>query len=120
MKIGTFLLGGLAGAALVMVMRRNGRLTAMAGSVGQQMRSRMGGMKEEAIGKMLNMRFGGSRNASSGESSRRDNRSGFAKDSASGSAKDGGLDEIAHLASQDSEVQQRVNEILEQNGQHRI
>ncbi|GIO11718.1 hypothetical protein J19TS2_12730 [Cohnella xylanilytica] len=114
MKIGTFVLGGLAGAALVMVMQRNGRLSAMAGSVGQQMRSRMGGMKEDAIGKMLNMRFGGSRSSSGGDASasRRNN--------ASDAAKSGGLDEIAHLASQDSEVQQQVNEILDQNGQHRI
>ncbi|WP_027093682.1 hypothetical protein [Cohnella thermotolerans] len=108
-RVGTFVVGGLAGIAMVMIMQRNKRMSAMAGSLGQNLMSRMGGMKEEAIGKMLNMRFTGRH--SDKESSRR---------SENGEAVSGGLDQVAHLASKDSEVQRRVNEILEQNGHHQI
>lgn len=116
MKLTTFVLGGLAGAAAVMLLQRNARMAAMAGNMGwSQIKSRMNGMKEEAVGKMLNMRIPGANGDAFGfggkDRSRRDEEP---RESA------GGLDKVAHLAAQDSEVQRRVNEILEESGQHRI
>lgn len=115
MKMGSFLIGGLAGAAVVMMMQRNKRIAAMAGNMGQGFRNRMGSMKEDAIGRMLNMRFGDKDRSSAREASDAESR-----EDRSHSSSGGGLDTIAHLAAQDSGVQRQVNEILEQSGQHRI
>lgn len=96
MKFSTFILGGLVGAAAVMIIQRNGRMASLAGNIGwNRIKTRMNGMKDDAIGKMWSSRF------ESHES-------------------EGGLDKVANLASQDSDVQRRVNEILEESGQHRI
>ncbi|CAM3777508.1 hypothetical protein COLU111180_07925 [Cohnella lubricantis] len=96
MKVSAFLLGGLAGAAAVIFIQRNKRMVSAVGNIGwSQVKSRVNGMKDEAIGKMWSKSF-------------------ESHDSA------GGLDKVAHLAAQDSEVQRRVNEILEESGQNQI
>lgn len=89
----------------------------MAGSLGHQVKSRMNDMKGEAIGKMMNMSFTGSNAADMLGLGGKENSRGR---ETSSDSKSGGLDQVAHLAAQDSEVQRRVNEILEQSGQHQI
>ncbi|MFC5403846.1 hypothetical protein [Cohnella soli] len=60
MKLGTFIIGGLAGAAVVMMVRRNRMMSAVAANVGGQLRQRMSDMKDDAIEKALNMKFASS------------------------------------------------------------
>jgi len=110
-----FIMGGLAGAAAVMLFQRNRRMFAMAGNLGQQVKSRMNGMKGEAIGKMLNMNIAGNAAEMLGFGGKENSRGREASGDETG-----GLEQVAHLAAQDSEVQRRVNEILEQSGQNRI
>lgn len=107
MKIGTFVIGGLAGAALVMMIQRNQMMSAIASSMGQSVKNRAGNMKDEWIGRAM-AKFGGTSFASSRRS-----------DDAFRS-EDDGLGKIGQLASQDPEVSKEINAILEQNGQDRI
>ncbi|MCC3373483.1 hypothetical protein [Cohnella sp. REN36] len=111
MKIGTFIAGGLAGAALVMLMRR-GRMPMMAGQVGRMLKHRMSDMKEGAVGRMMNMGWSDTGESRHRESSRRESHRA--------SSERGGLAEVAHLASQDASVKREVNDILDQSGQHSI
>lgn len=118
MKIGTFVMGGLAGAALVMMIQRNQMMSAVASSMGQSMKHRAGNMKNELIGRAMT-KFGGMSFASSKHSDSRHSRD----ESGSGDAfrsEDDGLGKIGQLASQDPEVSKEINAILEQNGQDRI
>jgi hypothetical protein len=111
MRIGTFVIGGLAGAAIVMMIQRNQMMSAVAAGVGHSLKQRMSGMKEDAIEKALNMKFVSSlKRSSENERSSRN----------SSSSDEGGLDQIEKLVSQDSGVSNEINSILEQNGQHRI
>lgn len=104
MKIGTFVMGGLAGAAIVMMIQRNQMMSAVAASMGQSVKSRLNDVKNELVGRALNMKF-----------------DGFSSKSASSSEKDeGGLSRVSQIASQDPEVTEQINAILEQNGQDRI
>lgn len=103
MRIGTLVMGGLAGAAIVMMIQRNQMMSAVAAGVGQSLKQRMGGMKDDAIEKALNMKFASSFNA------RKPSQ-----------ADAGALDQVNKLIAQDPEVSKEVNSIMEQNGQHRI
>ncbi|MBB6674175.1 hypothetical protein [Cohnella nanjingensis] len=116
MKIGTFVMGGLAGAAVVLLMQRNGRMAAMAGQVGQRMKHRMSGMKEDAFGKMLNMSWSGSDRHGGSDSHRGSDRHASNRSS----SESGGLEQVAHLASQDAKVKREVNDILNQSGHDHI
>jgi hypothetical protein len=98
MKFRTFMLGGLAGAAVVLLMQqRNVKMAGMAGNLGQKIRQRMNGLKDDAIGKMLNMRPGSGRRSS----------------------ESGGLDKVSELAAQDANVRREVDSVLEESGRHR-
>ncbi|MFC5531714.1 hypothetical protein [Cohnella yongneupensis] len=111
MKIGTFVMGGLAGAAIVMMIQRNQMMSAVAASMGQNMKSRMNDMKDEMIGKALNMKFGGSAKRSSSSSNHSEHA--FDEDNED-------LSKVSLLASKDPKVTEQINAILEQNGQDRI
>jgi hypothetical protein len=111
MKIGTFVIGGLAGAAIVMMIQRNQMMSTVAGNVRQNLKSRMGEMKDDAIEKALNMKFASSFRKAS-DSDRHANNSS--------SSRAGGLDEVEKLVAKDPGVSSEVNSILEENGQHRI
>ena len=113
MKMGPFVLGGLAGAALAVMIRRNRRLSAMAGSLGGLLSERMTGMKDMAFGKALNnMKFAGGKLRASdfGKKHERDGAVGHSD----------GIEQVARLASEDPGVQREIDEILEDNGRHRI
>ena len=102
MRLGAFVLGGLAGAAVVMLMQNRTRV-AVANGIGQMFRQRMNQVKETAIEKGLNVKFNGGM---------------FQGTAAKNSA--GGLDQVKHLASRDSQVKNEVNEILSENGQQQM
>jgi hypothetical protein len=111
MRIGTLVLGGLAGAAIVMMIQRNQMMSSAAANMGQNMKRRMNNMKDDAIEKALNMKFASSfgRTSDMGQKSHK-----------SSQAHDGGLDQVEKLASQDPDVSKEINSILEQNRQHQI
>jgi hypothetical protein len=111
LKIGTLVIGGLAGAAIVMLIQRNQRMSAVAASVGHNLKHRMGEMKDDAIEKALNMKFASSFRRASDSTENRSNSS---------SSHEGGLDKVEKLISHDPHVKSEINSILEQNGQHRI
>ena len=117
MKTTTFLMGALAGAAVVMIARRNRMVSAAAGMVGERMKSRWNGMKEDTIGRIVGGRFGSSDKIGHRESSGYSSRSPDRKHSSDNGT---GLSQVAHLAAQDSGVKESINEILEQSGEHRI
>jgi Tfp pilus assembly protein PilV len=110
MRIGTLVIGGLAGAAIVMMIQRNQRMSSAAANLGQNMMHRMNNMKDDAIEKAMNMKFASSfgRASDNGQKSHK-----------SFQAHDGGLDKVEELASQDPNVSKEINSILEQNRQHR-
>jgi hypothetical protein len=112
MRLGTFVMGGLAGAALCMMVQRNRNMSAIADGVGQMLKQRMNDMKEDVMQKGIDLKFSnGFMGSSSGKSNR--NSSGFKSGT-------DGLDEVEHIASHDPHVKQEINEILHQNEQHRI
>jgi hypothetical protein len=111
MRIGTFVIGGLAGAAIVMMIQRNQMMSAVAAGVGHSLKQRMSGMKEDAIEKALNMKFASSFKRPS--ESERNSRKSSTSDGA-------GLDQVEKLIAQDPEVSKEINSIMNLNGQHRI
>lgn len=111
MKVGSFVIGGLAGAAIVMMIQRNQMMSAVAAGVGSSMKQRMSNMKDDAIEKALNMKFASSFNRFSNNG----------KSTVHTSQKnDGGLAEVEKLAFQDPGVSKEINSILEQNGEQQI
>jgi len=110
LKIGTFVIGGLAGAALVMMFRRNARMSAFASSVGDNVKHRMSDWKDEAIDKALHMKFMGNGSRRGGGGDSRSDRS-----FRSSSSDEGGLDAIKDLISQDPAVGKEVDAILRHN-----
>ncbi len=106
MRLGTFVLGGLAGAAVVMLMQ-NRTMVAVTNGFGQMFRQRMNQVKETAIEKGLNVKFNGGMFQGAGM-----------KNASAHSA--GGLDQVKHLASRDSHVKHEVNENLSENGQQQM
>jgi len=111
MKIGTFVIGGLAGAAIAMMIQRNQRMSAAATSLGHNLKQRVNNMKDDAIGKAMGMKF-----ASSFRSAGSDGRSEHPF--SSHSSREGGLHEVEKLISQDPEVGAEVESILNENGRH--
>ncbi|WP_027084988.1 hypothetical protein [Cohnella panacarvi] len=113
MKIGTFVMGGLAGVAIVMLIQRNQMMSAVCASMGQSMKNKMGGMKDEMIGKALGSKFVNNimTRSSASSSNRKEQHSG--SDHAD-------LSQVSQLASQDPQVANQINAILEQSGQNRI
>jgi len=104
LKIGSFIIGGLAGAAIAMLIQRNPQMSAVASSIGGNVKRRMNGWKDDAIEKGLNMRFASS----------------FRKSpQASSSTSVDGADAIEKLISQDPEVGKEVDAILGENGHRR-
>ncbi len=119
LRIGTFVMGGLAGAALAVWLQRNRNMSAAAASMGHNVKKRMLGMKDDAIEKAMNMKFASSfrrigENRDEHRSSHDDRRSAH---SASSRARDeAGMEQIRNLVSQDPEVGKEVEKILNQNG----
>jgi len=107
MKIGTFVMGGLAGAAIAIWMQRNRRMSSAAASVGQNVKHRVAGLKDDAIEKAMNMKFAGAFRRS-GESN--------SEHRASASSDGEGKEIIESLISQDPDVGKEVDAILNQNG----
>lgn len=103
-RFATFLIGSLAGAAAVMMIQRNSRVMAMAGMAGQTLKRKAGEMmKDEAFGRFFQSRTGRERDSEA---------KAFRDRDASGMD---GLQQVAHLAAQDSEVKRNVNEILDEH-----
>jgi len=110
MKISAFVLGGIAGAAAVMLLRKQS-FSALAGGMSQMMRG--GEAKKGLRGMPLSVLFGsggGSEKSSTGKESA----------ASSGSSPEPGIERIAHIASKDEGVKKEINEILEQNDQPQI
>ena len=112
MKIRTLVRVGLAGAAIVMMVRRNPMMSTAAANIWQNLKNRMGEMKDGANEKALNLKF-----ASSNFRNGFDNGKSVKKSSSSHS---GALDQVEKLIAQDPGVSREVNSILEENGHHRI
>ncbi|SFB18748.1 hypothetical protein SAMN05216312_104310 [Cohnella sp. OV330] len=115
MKMATFVIGGIVGAALTVAIRRSPKLSVAAGMLGRELKNRSFGMKEGAIGKMFDMRFGSDHVERRGEQA---NES--LKRTASRNSDRDSLGEIASIVSKDPGVREDVNEILAESGQHRI
>ncbi|MFC4599109.1 hypothetical protein [Cohnella hongkongensis] len=110
MKIGAFVIGGLAGMALVMWLQRNPNLSMAAVSMGSNVKDRMRDLKDEAVEKAMNSKLAnGLRRV--GAENREEQSSPHSR-----SVGDSGKDQIRKLISQDPEVGKAVNDILEQNG----
>lgn len=107
MKLGAFVLGGLAGAAVVWMMR-NRSVAAVADGFGQKMKQRVSQAKATAIDKGLSVNFGGGLFGSSFKGDMDESR---------GDAQSDGLEEAKLIASQDPKVMRDINEILHENGQ---
>jgi hypothetical protein len=113
MKLGTFIVGGMAGAMLAMMFQRNRFLSAIASEVGSSMKKGMSTMKDEAMQKAFNFKFDGfSSNSSTKERHKDRSNAGFESS--------GDLKDIGKLVAHDSDVKREVDAILEQSGQHRI
>lgn len=115
MKMATFVMGGLVGAALTVAIRRSPKWSVAAGMLGRELKNRSFGMKEGALGKMFDMRFNADRSERKGESA-----SEGIKRSASRKSDSDSLGELAGIVSKDPGVRDKVNEILSESGQHRI
>jgi hypothetical protein len=111
MKIRTLVRVGLAGAAIVMMVRRNPMMSTAAANIWQNLKNRMGEMKDGANEKALNLKFASNFRSAS------DNGKSVKKSSSSHS---GALDQVEKLIAQDPGVSREVNSILEENGHHRI
>ncbi|CAM3570616.1 hypothetical protein [Marinicrinis lubricantis] len=95
MRMGTFLLGGIAGAAAVMYLsKRNFSVMAVMPQLTQGLKNTMQSSRD----------IGGSTSKSSG--------------SGTDSAAD--LDKVAEMASKDPSVMGEVNKIMEENGQNSV
>lgn len=113
MKLRTsLLLGGLTGAAVVMIMRNNRAFAGMANGWGSMLKQRLNDAKETAIEKGIGVKFAGGLPGIGGKSG--------ASGSARGDSRSGGLEQVGQLASKDPQVKHQVNEILEESSQHRI
>ena len=109
MKFGAFLLGGIAGAAAAMLLRKQS-LASMAGGMSRMMKSRGGSSAWDSRGKAISLLFGGGGEAAS--------KSGQSEShSEAPDAGESGMEHIARIVSKDEGVKKEINEILEQNGQ---
>jgi hypothetical protein len=118
-KIGAFVMGGLAGAAIAVWIQRNQRMSAAAAAMGHNVKERVMGMKDDAIEKAMNMKFASSFRRFGAESRDEDHghhASHSSHHSSSHSSEEGGMDQIRKLIAQDPEVGKEVDAILGQNG----
>lgn len=114
MKRGTFILGGIAGAMLAMMVKRSPTMSAMCASMGRRLMGQMGGMKEKAMGKGFEMNWMSS--AFNKEKAGKASGKSFGTTGGAGE----GLGEVAELASRDKSVQNEIRDILSENGQERV
>lgn len=114
MKLGTFVMGGLAGAVVVMMIQRNRMMSTVASGVGSNLKRSMNNMKDDAIEKALNMKFASSFKRAT------DSVRHSANASASSESRGGDLDDVRNLAAQDPHVNKEINSILEENREHRL
>jgi len=103
MKLRAFIIGGIAGAATVMLLRKQS-VNAMVGGVSQMLKT---GKAGQIFGQGLNFRFG-NRDSSSPESRQSSEHS----EESNGS---GAYEQLSNMVSNDEQVQKEVNEILKQN-----
>lgn len=106
MKLSAFIAGGLAGVAAVMLWQRNRKMmSAMAGTFGQQVKSRVNNMKGDAFGRMLNMSFSGGK-----DHSRREEASPLEDE----------LKSIARMADSDGGHRRHSEDYADDRDRHRI
>ncbi|CAI6057753.1 hypothetical protein [Cohnella sp. JJ-181] len=117
MKMATFVMGGIVGAALTVAIRRNPKWSMAAGMLGRELKNRSFGSKDSGIGKLFDMRFS-SDTSERGQASGGGSETRKSASSSTGGAQ--GLGEVANLVSEDQGVRDDVNKILEENGQNRI
>lgn len=114
MKLSAFVLGGIAGAAAVMLLRKQS-LASMAGGLSQMMKDRSSGSMKGTQGKALSLLFG------SGGSETGTAKGGHAASKQHASEEeDSGIEEIVRIASEDEGVKKEINEILKQSEQPQI
>lgn len=109
MRLGTFVMGGLAGAAIVMMLQRNNKMSAITSGLGQNLTKGMNGMTDNIIEKALNMKFTGS--SANSSDSRHQNKSSHSR------SRSEDLSEAKKIASKDPDVAHEINSILSENGQ---
>lgn len=106
MKIGSFVMGGLAGAALVMLMK-NQTVTSITSGINQLVKQRANKAASNAKLQGLKLAFG--------------NADAAADDSASASGHSaGGIEQVKQLAAKDAQVKEETNRILQQNNESTI
>lgn len=109
MKLGAFIIGGLAGAAVVMLLR-NQSVTAMTGGVSQMLKS-SSGKAGKALMQGLNVRFGDRASSSSSQTqTSADHQAASSGDSES-------FEQLKNIVSKDEQLKKDVNDIFEQNKQ---
>lgn len=113
MKLGAFVLGGIAGAAAVMLLRKQS-FASMAGGMSQMMKSWGGSSMRDSQGKALSLLFGSGGGAAATKSGQ-----SASKPQAS-HGEESGIEQIARIASKDESVKKEINEILEQNEQPQL
>ncbi len=124
MKLSAFVLGGIAGAAAVMLLRKQS-LASMAGGMSQMMKGWSSGSKRDSQGKALSLLFGSgggsdTSTSKSGQAASQSQASHNSHTSRASHAEESGIEQIAQIASKDDSVKKEINEILEQNEQPQI
>lgn len=113
MKLSAFVLGGIAGAATVMLLRKQS-FASVAGGMSRMMKTWGGESDRNSKGKALSLMFGSGSHSSAANS-------GQSGEKTQSTGEEGaGIEKIARMASEDESVKNEINEILEQNEQPQI
>lgn len=107
MKLRAFIIGGIVGAATVMLLRKQ-PVNAMVDGVSQMLKTNSGKVSQ-VFRQGLNFRFAGR-----DSSARSDGQTSEQSDASSGS---GAYAQLSDMLSSDEQVKKEVNEILKQNDQ---